>query len=123
MPYKIAHGSKLSPPTLYASPEEAVAAGKDAFPGEDFKVQEVRPARLSDFYSPTKLVGDIREGMAELCGDDSVLDAVKEDGQPMFDHSQFNLSIQEALDNFAEDMGLDLSAINIVVRTHDVRAE
>lgn len=60
--YRVANGN------LYATRKEALAA----FPDE--RPVKVRPVVLSDLVIWTSLFGDMRERLAELTGDDSMLD-------------------------------------------------
>lgn len=86
-------------------------------------MQEVRSAVMSDFFNIATLLGDIRERMAELCGDDSTLDQLDEDGAKRLDQAQMQMAVAGALDDYADDAGMDFSDIQIVKRSHVVKPE
>lgn len=130
MPYKLAHPSKLSPPTLFTTVEDASAAGREFWPKDVFHVKQVREARLSDYFTLPDLVSSLRERMQFISGDDSPMDAriATEDGLPnegelVFDDPDLAETIRHVLDTFAEIKQLDLSAMLIVEADYVIRPE
>lgn len=102
MPFKIAHATKLSLPTAYATADEAVVAGRAQFPGDPFDVVEYRAAMLKDFISLTAVIGDVRIAMQEKCKRTDALDSEEfMQLQPMMDDF-----VGQALDAFDEEMVL-----------------
>jgi hypothetical protein len=106
---------------LFPTPEEAVAAGREFWPTDVFHVEQVRAAKLSDYFRADDLTGALRERMAAISGDDSVMDtritpegALPNEGDSVFADPLLSLSIGETLDAFAEFHHLDLSALQIV---------
>lgn len=93
-----------------ATEDEAQAIGKDVFGGKPFYIQTVRPAKLSDFYNPSVLWGEVREQMASKCGDDSLLDS---DGmgelQDMIDGN-----IQDMMDDCAMASAIPFDSLTFV---------
>lgn len=77
-------------------------------------LKSVRPAVLSDFLSTLDLMGSLRERMATLCGDDSALDALNAAGDKVFNTAVLRDRVATALDDFAAEQGVDLSALAIV---------
>lgn len=128
MPFRIGKRGQLSPPTLYTTVEDALAAGKETWPTDVFHVEQVREAKLSDFFTLSDLVSSLRERMAFLSGDDSVMDSriVKEgmlpnEGDKVFDDPILGEAIRDTLDAFAEYSHLDLSSLLIVEDRREIR--
>lgn len=120
--FKLAKSGRLAPPNLYPSAEEAIAAGKQAWPGETFQLNEVRPANLSDFIVPANVVGDIREQMAEkLAQGETPLDEAIAD--QIFDAEDFGAELKVFADAYAEAKGFNLEGVTILVRSRDVQPE
>lgn len=120
---------------MFETVEAAAAAGKLAFEYEDgngfetFHVEHVRQAKLSDFFKLSNLVSDLRENMAEKCGDDSVMDTrysppdgASNEGPKVFSDPQLEGALGATLDEFAVFAELDLSALMIVEARHEVRS-
>lgn len=110
---------------MYATVEEALGEGRAFWPDQPFLIQQVRPAHLSDFFSPSALVSQLRESMAERVGDDSIMDSrlpmegmLPNEGPLVFSHEYFEQAMADALDGFAEMAKLDLSGLLIVESTH-----
>lgn len=120
--FKLAKSGRLAPPNLYPTAEEAIGAGKDSWPGETFKVHEVRPATLADFIVPANVVGDIREEMARLLsqGETPLDEAI--DAQT-FDAEDFGAELKVFVDAYAEAKGFKLEGVTLTVRSRDVRPE
>lgn len=128
MPFRLANPTKLSPPTLFTTVEDAFAAGREFWPTEAFRVEEVRQAKLSDFFSIADLQGSLRERMHALCGDDSAMDqrmssvsGLPNEGEKMFDHPLLIEAMTETLDAFEKYIQLDLTALLIVEHSVDVK--
>lgn len=120
--FKLAKTGKLAPPNLYPSAEEAIAAGKLAWPGETFQLHEVRPALLSDFIVPANVIGDIREQMAEkLAQGETPLDEAI--ANQTFDGEDFGAELKVFADAYAEAKGFTLEGVTILVRSRDVQPE
>lgn len=119
MPFKIAKDGALAPPTLFPSPEAAIAAGRDAWDGAEFKVQEVRQAVLGDFFSLQGIMGDIRETMQEKCGRTDVVD----DPEFIGNSNMLGYCVEQALNYFQDQTNLVLDGYLIVERTIHVRSE
>ena len=74
-----------------------------------FVIEEVRPAKLSDFIAADFALGDIRERMAEVIGDDSACDTDEM-------RSKFGPAMAAAADAFAEANEIQITGW-IVVRS------
>lgn len=129
----------MSPPTLFGTVEEAIAEGKKLFTifdehdnptnrFENFIVIEVRPAVLGDFFHFPTLIGDIRERMAQTCGDDSSLDGVDRgevdgDGNAILvsvlQDGELETALIELLNQYGEER-MDLSGLTIEVARRGV---
>jgi hypothetical protein len=134
MQFRLACSTRLAPPTLFTTREEAAAEGKLAFAVGDhgffetFHVEQVRPAKMSDFFSMAHVIGDLRENMATKCGDDSAMDAresspnlAPNEGPRVFDNPQLEIALGRVLDDFVELSGVDMSSLMIVETRHAVR--
>lgn len=119
--FKLAKSGQLAPPNLYASADEAVAAGRQFWPDEGFTVQEVRQATLADFIVGANVVGDIREQMAEKFGSETPLDEAIE--AQTFDAEDFAAELKVFADAYAEAKGFTLAGVTLVVRSRDVKAD
>lgn len=123
MQFKLHHNTRLSPPTLFDTAEEAIAEGKKAFVifddhdnptnrFENFLILEIRPATLGDFFDFRVLVGDLRERMSAKCGDDTALDKVGQD-------AELNVALADMLNDYGNER-LDLSPYTIEVARRGV---
>ena len=119
--YKVAKSGKLAPPETYSTVDLAVAAGRNYWPNEEFKVQEVRDALLSDFIVAANVVGDLREQMAAMVGSDTPLDDAIE--HRTFDAEDFGAELRVFADAYAEATRLTFAGFYIVEREHVVKPE
>lgn len=92
-------------------------------------MEQVREAKLSDFFHITDLVSLLRERMTTIAGDDSPMDQrvikpgqLPNEGDKVFDDPVLTDAIGETLDAFAEYKHLDLSSLMIVESRHDIRS-
>lgn len=89
---------------LHDEREDAIKEGEDA--GQPFQLERVRQPKLSDFVTWHAVLGDIRERMAELLGDDSQLDS-----GDLYDAIRGGILqsvMNDAMDAFCEDRGIVL---------------
>lgn len=98
-----------------------MAAGRQCWPGEGFQVQQVRPARLSDFIVAANVVGDIREQMAAKYGSETPLDEAI--AEQTFDAEDFGAELRVFADAYAEAKGVTLSGVMLVEHSRDFRPE
>jgi hypothetical protein len=93
-----------------------------------FHVEQVRQAKLSDYFRAQDLSSALRERMAAISGDDSVMDTrvtpdggAPNEGPNVFDDPVLDEAIRETLDAFADHAQLDLSALLIVESRLEVK--
>jgi hypothetical protein len=91
-------------------------------------VEQVRQARLSDYFRVPDLVSILRERMVYLSGDDSVMDTrivaegdLPNEGDSVFVDPRLAEALGDVLDTFAEAHQLDLSGQFVVEADHVVK--
>jgi hypothetical protein len=93
-----------------------------------FHVEQVREAKLSDYFRVSDLVSALRERMAAISGDDSVMDTraavdglLPNEGPNVFDDPVLTDAVAETLDAFAEYSHLNLTSLLIVESRLEVK--
>lgn len=119
--FKLAKSNKLAPPETYSTLDLALDAGRNYWPGEEFAIQEVRPAQLADFVVPANVVGDIREQMAAKVGSDVALDEAI--AHERFDTEDFGAELRVFANAYADATGLTFDGFYIVEREHVIKPE